>query len=106
MGAFPINGEAAMNEPPQHLWDDSYVEKRWGKKPGFLSDMRARGQGPRFMRLSARTVRYWPRDVEEYEQQQFFSSTAASLDSDFKAPARARKTAGSPIQPAFPRKSR
>ena len=75
-----------MNKPPSTLWDDRYVEGRWGKKRGFLSDMRARGQGPRFMRLSARTVRYRPEDVIAYEEQQFFQSTAASMETDFKAP--------------------
>jgi hypothetical protein len=76
-----------MNKPPAPLWDDPYIEARWGKKPGFMSDLRARGQGPRFMRLSARTVRYRPEDVLAYEESQFFSSTAASLEADFKAPA-------------------
>jgi hypothetical protein len=72
---------------PAALWDDAAVEARWGKKPGFMSDLRARGQGPRFLRLSARTVRYRPEDVEAYEAAQEFGSIAASLASDFTAPA-------------------
>ena len=75
-----------MNKLPTVLWDDHYIEDRWGKKRGFMSDMRARGQGPRFLRLSARTARYKPEDVIAYEDGQGFSNTAASMASDFMAP--------------------
>jgi hypothetical protein len=75
-----------VNEPPEPLWDDPYIEKRWKKKPGFMSDLRKEGRGPRFLRLSPRTVRYRPPDVRAYEDQQEFQNTAESLASDFKAP--------------------
>jgi hypothetical protein len=77
----------AVNNSPYVLLDDPAVEKRWGKKPGFMSDLRARGKGPRFLRLSARTVRYRPEDVLAYEEQQEFGSIAASMASNFTAPA-------------------
>jgi hypothetical protein len=76
-----------MSDSRTVLWDDKYIEKRWGKRPGFMSDLRARGQGPRFLRLSSRCVRYKPASVEAYENQQEFESIAASLASDFRAPA-------------------
>jgi hypothetical protein len=68
------------------LWSDSDVEKRWDKKPGFMSDLRARGQGPHFLRLSARTVRYRPEDVIAYEEAQRFGSIAESMTSNYEAP--------------------
>jgi hypothetical protein len=77
----------AMKQQPAALWSDGVVETRWDKKPGFMSDLRARGQGPRFLRLSKRTVRYRPEDVEAYEKAQEFGSIVASLASDFTAPA-------------------
>ena len=71
-----------MNESPAPLWDDRAVERRWGKGHGFMSDLRARGQGPAFLRLSARTIRYRPEAVIAYENQQ----EGADATSDFKAP--------------------
>jgi hypothetical protein len=68
------------------LLSDPDVEKRWGKKPGFMSDLRARGQGPRFLRLSPRTVRYRVSDIIAYENGQEFQNTAASMATDFTAP--------------------
>jgi hypothetical protein len=76
-----------MKQQPAALWDDPFIEARWGKKPGFMSDLRARGQGPRFLRLSARTIRYRPEDVTRYEDQQEFGNTAESMETDFTAPA-------------------
>jgi hypothetical protein len=69
------------------LWDDPTIEKRWGTEPGYMSDQRKKGQGPRFLRLSARVVRYRPKDVKAYEAQQEFNSIAESMASDFTAPA-------------------
>jgi hypothetical protein len=77
-----------VNNPPTGLWGDRYIEdERWHTKPGYMSDLRRRGLGPRFLRLSTRVVRYRPEDVLAYEEQQGFHSIAASLASDFKAPA-------------------
>jgi hypothetical protein len=76
-----------VDDPPDDvLWDDRDIEKRWKKKPGFMGDLRNRGLGPEFMRLSPRTVRYRPKKVIAYEEQQQFQSIAASMASDFKAP--------------------
>jgi hypothetical protein len=79
-----------MNSPPAPLplWDDAVVEARWNKKPGFMSDLRARGQGPLFLRLSARTVRYRPEDVIAYEEAQRFGSIAESMATSYEAPPR------------------
>jgi hypothetical protein len=75
-----------VNKLPTALWDDPHIEARWGKKAGFMSDMRARGKGPKFLRLSARTVRYRAEDVLAYEAAQEFGNIAESLTSDFTAP--------------------
>jgi hypothetical protein len=95
-----------LNQQPAPLWSDSDLEKRWGKKPGFASDLRARGQGPHFLRLSARTVRYRPEDVLAYEQQQRFGSIAESMTSEYLAPPQAAESPDtydySPAWPARP----
>jgi hypothetical protein len=98
-------GAVTMNKPTTVLWGDRYIEERWDKKPGFMSDLRARGQGPAFLRLSARTIRYRPEDVLAYEEAQRFYNTAAGLASDFKAPA-ISETAAAPIEASRKRISR
>jgi hypothetical protein len=75
-----------VKKPPNVLWTDEDVERRWQKKKGYMSDLRSRGMGPRFLRLGPRTVRHRPADIEAYEDQQEFSNTAESLETDFKAP--------------------
>jgi hypothetical protein len=78
--------ESVAVPEPGVLWDDRYIERRWGKKSGFMSDLRARGQGPAHLRLSARVVRYHPQDVLAYEAQQRFQNAAEGQASDFTAP--------------------
>lgn len=48
---------------------------RWGKSVEALAQMRYLGTGPRFVRVSARTIRYRLADVEAYEQAQTFQRT-------------------------------
>jgi hypothetical protein len=76
-----------MNPLSTPLLDDRDLEKRWGKKSGFVSDLRSRGLGPVFLRLSPRTVRYRPEDVLAYEEAQRFGSIAESMTSNYEAPA-------------------
>lgn len=49
--------------------------KRWNKTPAALAQLRYLGTGPRFVRVSARTIRYRLADVEAYEQAQTFQRT-------------------------------
>ena len=81
-----------MNKPPGTLWNDRQIEARWGKRRGFMSDLRAKGQGPRFLRLSARTIRYREEDLCAYEDAQI----DAAASSDFKAPASSVESVESP----------
>lgn len=55
--------------------------ERWGKSEPALAQMRYLGTGPKFVRVSARTIRYRLADVEEYERAQTFQRT------DTKVPA-------------------
>jgi hypothetical protein len=61
------------------LWTDAQVEQRWNRKPGYCSELRARGAGPRFVRLSARAIRYRFSDIVEFEQRNTFQSNAEVL---------------------------
>jgi hypothetical protein len=81
-----------VNKPPTVLLKDSDVEAEWGKAHGYMSDLRARGLGPIFVRLGPRTVRYLREDLDAYIAQQRFHNVAESLASDFKAPAKAAST--------------
>lgn len=54
---------------PQQLAD------RWGMTTGALAQQRFRGDGPVFVRVSARAVRYRLADVEAYEFAQRYSRT-------------------------------
>jgi hypothetical protein len=71
-----------MNKEPAILRDDRYLEQKWGKRRGYLSDLRARGMGPAFLRLGPRCLRYTDEDIEAYEQAQ----RMAPVTSDFTAP--------------------
>jgi hypothetical protein len=90
-----------MNHPPATLWNDAHIEARWGKKSGFMSDLRARGQGPHFLRLSARTVRYRPEDVIAYEEAQRFATIAESMASTYEAPPKVDPSSSSSFENLF-----
>lgn len=54
---------------PQQLGD------RLGMTPAALANLRYRGDGPVFMRIGRRTIRYRLADVLAYEEAQRFSRT-------------------------------
>jgi hypothetical protein len=87
---------AAVHDLSTVLWDDTFIERRWSQSAGYMSALRQKAQGPRFLRLGARCVRYRPQDVIDYENAHEFGSTAESLASDFKAPP------SSPVKPSSP----
>jgi hypothetical protein len=91
-----------MDKPFDVLWSDADVEKRWQKKPGYMSDLRAKGQGPSHLRLSAKVVRYRPEDVIAYEEAQRFQTAAEGQASDYKAPVKAEPSKSVVRLPARP----
>lgn len=49
--------------------------ERWGKSIQTLAQMRYLGTGPKFVRVSAKTIRYRVIDIEEYERANTFQRT-------------------------------
>ena len=68
-----------MTDPKNTFYSDAQLEARWGRKPGYLAELRAQGRGPRFTRLSPRVVRYSGDHVQEYEEANTFSSNAEAM---------------------------
>jgi len=44
--------------------------------PRTLQKWRVEGGGPRFVRMSRRCIRYWPKDIREWAQNRRKSSTS------------------------------
>ncbi len=44
--------------------------------PRTLQKWRIKGGGPRFVRMSRRCIRYWPKDIKEWAQNRIKSSTS------------------------------
>jgi len=44
--------------------------------PRTLQKWRVQGGGPRFVRMSRRCIRYWPKDIREWVQNRIKSSTS------------------------------
>ena len=68
--------------PTDTLWSDAQLEERWNRKRGYCAELRARGAGPRFIRLSPRVIRYKYSDIIEYEENHTYSSSAEALAAD------------------------
>jgi hypothetical protein len=58
---------------------DADLDSRWQRKHGYAAELRAKGRGPRHVRLSPRVVRYRLSDVIEYERRLTFSSNAEAM---------------------------
>ena len=56
-----------QNEVVETLLTPAQLGLRWGRSPGYLANLRATGEGPRFITLSERIVRYKLADVEAFE---------------------------------------
>jgi hypothetical protein len=68
-----------MTDPKNTFLSDAQLESKWGRKPGYLAELRAQGRGPRFIRLSPRVVRYRGDHIEEYEEANTFTSNAEAM---------------------------
>ncbi len=62
------------------LLDTSAAAKYLHVKPTTLEQMRWRGDGPPFVRLSRRAVRYRPEDLDEYIRERLVRSTSEVAD--------------------------
>jgi hypothetical protein len=51
-----------------------------GLSPRFLQQRRYRGDGPKFVRASARTIRYRLEDLESWAEERLRTRTAAGSD--------------------------
>jgi hypothetical protein len=75
-------------DPSNVFLTEKQVEQdRWGGKKGYLAELRGRGEGPEYVRLSPRMLRYRLSAVLDYEDTHTFTSTAAELVAQGESPA-------------------
>jgi hypothetical protein len=72
-------GAMAPADPSNVFLSESQVEERWGASKGYCAELRAQGNGPKFVRLSPRMVRYRLAVIAEYERNRTFASNAEEL---------------------------
>lgn len=68
--------EALTNEG---LLTTTQAAKLVNQKPRFLEARRIRGGGPKFVRVSARSIRYRIKDVEDWIESRVRSSTTQEI---------------------------
>jgi hypothetical protein len=61
-----MSREATMDDQPEHLTPDQ-LAARWHKSAGTLSNWRAQGKGPAYIKLG-RTILYPVPSVQEFER--------------------------------------
>ncbi len=69
----------ALFHDPEPLLDPQAVAVRLGVSPKTLERWRATGEGPRFVRVSRKVVRYRRVDLETFIAARVVASTAAPL---------------------------
>ena len=69
----------ALFHDPEPLLSPRAVAARFGVTPKTLERWRSTGEGPRFVRVSRRVVRYRRADVETFIAARVVASTAAPL---------------------------
>lgn len=65
-----------MKDASKILLTEAEAAERLGFTPRFLQNRRYRGDGPAFVRVSARAVRYRPEDLEEWAEDRLRTSTS------------------------------
>ena len=58
------------------LLSEAEAAELLGFTPRFLSNRRHRGDGPRYVRISARAIRYRPEDLREFAEERLRTSTS------------------------------
>ena len=87
MDTQPQNKAATYDQNLDRLINEHEAAAFLGYTVRDLQNWRVRGGGPRFVKISSRSVRYRHRDLLEWTQHRLRSST-----SDLGAPADARRT--------------
>jgi hypothetical protein len=64
------------DKTPEILLTPADLARRWDRSPGYLANLRATGEGPKFITLSERVIRYRLADVEAFEARQARRSLA------------------------------
>ncbi len=67
------------SDPRNTFLTEPQLDVRWGRKPGYAAELRARGKGPKFTRISARVVTYRLDHVQRHEENHTYSSNAEAL---------------------------
>jgi predicted DNA-binding transcriptional regulator AlpA len=70
--------EVAVPTDPDALLRETEAAALLGFKPRALQEWRRTGEGPRFVRVSGRAVRYRRRDLTEWAESRLRTSTADS----------------------------
>ncbi len=65
-----------MYDGDKILLTEAEAAERLGFTPRFLQNRRARGDGPRYVAVSARAIRYRPQDLEEWAAERLRTSTS------------------------------
>lgn len=74
--ALTPNERHAMEHGARFLLTEKEAAERIGFSPRFLQERRWKGAGPRFVRVSARAVRYRPEDLEAWAESLLRTSTS------------------------------
>jgi predicted DNA-binding transcriptional regulator AlpA len=67
-----------MHDSGKILLTEAEAAERLGFTARFLQNRRHRGDGPRYVAVSARAIRYRPADLEEWAEQRLRTSTSDS----------------------------
>ena len=65
-----------MENTQKLLLTEAEAARRLGFTPRFLQQRRYTGGGPRFVRISARAIRYRPEDLEAWATERLRTSTS------------------------------
>ncbi len=69
-----------MEIPAKILLTEEEAAELIGYTPRFLQARRLRGDGPRYVKVSARSIRYRPQDLEAWAAERLRSSTRDTGD--------------------------
>lgn len=66
-----------MHPTTRILLDEREAAESIGLTPRFLQARRVRGDGPPFVRISSRCIRYRPEDIRRWAEEHLAQSTSA-----------------------------
>ena len=65
-----------MEHPAKYLLTEAEAARLLGFTPRFLQERRYKGGGPKFVRVSARAIRYRREDLETWAEERLRTSTS------------------------------